>query len=210
LIYNSFGGTFFAGPTKIANAIIFGPQYKTPFLQTIPMNKIKNIVFSALLTIGAFVAVTFNSCKSDDSPVDPCAAVVCQNGGACSNGSCSCPVGYEGTLCETPSVTKFIRTWRTATEACTVSGSNAQYDITITSSSTSAATLLISNVYGSGRTVTATLTNANAFTIASQPFGSSGTISGTGSIANGQLTISYSVSVGGINDVCNNVVFTAL
>jgi hypothetical protein len=33
-------------------------------------------------------------------PKDPCEKIVCQNGGACLNGSCSCPTGYEGPACE--------------------------------------------------------------------------------------------------------------
>ena len=31
---------------------------------------------------------------------DPCADVVCQNGGTCASGVCECPVGYNGDLCE--------------------------------------------------------------------------------------------------------------
>ena len=170
------------------------------------MNKIKNIVFSALLAIGAFSAVTFIACNKDE-----CDGVVCNNGGTCVSGTCSCPVGYEGTTCQTLSSVKFTVSWRTSTEACTVSGSNAQYDITVTPSGTTASTLLISNLYAAGKTATATLTGPNAFTISSQAFGSVGTISGSGSIANTQLTISYTVTVTGVgSDVCNNVTFTKL
>ena len=169
------------------------------------MNRFKNIAFSALLTISAFSVVTYTSCSKDE-----CKDVVCNNGGTCSGGSCLCPTGYEGTNCETLSATKFIGSWRTTTEACTVSGSNSQYDIVIAPSGTAAATLLISNLYAAGKTSTATFTNATQFTIASQAFGASGTISGTGSISGTQVTISYSVTVGGVTDVCNNVTFTKL
>jgi hypothetical protein len=170
------------------------------------MNRIKNIVFSALLTLGAFGAVTFTACNPDE-----CKDVVCNNGGNCVSGTCQCPTGYEGGSCETLSATKFSGTWRTNTEACTLSGSNSQYDITIAPSGTNAANLLISNLYAAGRTATATLTpgsTTNAFTIESQAFGSSGNISGSGSVTGNQMTISYTVSVGTNSDICNNVIFT--
>lgn len=169
------------------------------------MKRIKNIAFSALLAIGAFGVVTFTACNEDE-----CKDVVCSNGGTCSGGSCSCPVGYEGTSCQTLSSTKFVGSWRTTTEACTVSGSNSQYDIVVSASGTTAATLLISNLYDDSRTTTATLTGAGAFTINTQPFGSSGTITGTGSITNNQLSISYTVTVAGISDACSNVTYTKL
>ncbi len=35
-------------------------------------------------------------------PVDPCATVICLNGGVCINGLCDCPEGWTGANCSTP------------------------------------------------------------------------------------------------------------
>ncbi len=42
------------------------------------------------------------------SKSDPCEGVVCKNGGNCSDGTCVCPLGFEGTLCETESLPKAV------------------------------------------------------------------------------------------------------
>jgi hypothetical protein len=70
------------------------------------MKSIRNIALSALLTLGAFSAVTYTSCNKDE-----CKDVVCQNGGSCVDGTCQCATGYEGTNCETEIRTKFVKTW---------------------------------------------------------------------------------------------------
>lgn len=49
--------------------------------------------------------VLLESCTKDD-PVDPCASVICQNGGTCAAGVCACPPGFMGTNCETLDPTK--------------------------------------------------------------------------------------------------------
>lgn len=60
------------------------------------MKSIRNIAFSALLTLAAFSTITYTSCSKDE-----CEDVVCQNGGTCNDGNCACPVLFEGTRCET-------------------------------------------------------------------------------------------------------------
>jgi hypothetical protein len=50
------------------------------------------------------------ACQKDDevaptnnttpTPLDPCASIICQNGGTCNNGICECPDGFYGNLCE--------------------------------------------------------------------------------------------------------------
>ena len=47
------------------------------------------------------------SCKKDKDK-DKCEDVVCQNGGSCNDGVCSCPAGYEGTNCQTEIREKFL------------------------------------------------------------------------------------------------------
>jgi len=55
------------------------------------MKKLALILFLTI-PLGIF---TFNSCT------DPCADVVCNNGGICDEGRCDCPEGFSGPNCET-------------------------------------------------------------------------------------------------------------
>ncbi len=54
------------------------------------MYKICNIIL-LVMTLSVFVA-----CEGDD----PCENITCLNEGICDNGSCDCPVGFEGDTCE--------------------------------------------------------------------------------------------------------------
>ena len=58
----------------------------------------KNIILLLLLPLSILT-----SCKKD-----LCQGVVCQNGGTCLNGLCSCPTGYEGPACEKEKTPKNI------------------------------------------------------------------------------------------------------
>jgi len=68
------------------------------------MKKMKMYLMTAILGV-ASLSMVFTSCNTDE-----CKDVVCQNGGLCqdSDGSCECPVGFEGTNCETYSKVKFL------------------------------------------------------------------------------------------------------
>src|ERR1700733_4558571 len=62
------------------------------------MKKTREVVSRmATFTICAFCAVIYSSCTK--AP-DTCKGVICQNSGACINGTCSCPTGYTGQFCE--------------------------------------------------------------------------------------------------------------
>ena len=63
------------------------------------MKHTKLVIFTAVVTLCAFVAVISSSCHKDK-----CSGVICQNGGACSNGSCVCPTGYSGNFCENSTI----------------------------------------------------------------------------------------------------------
>ncbi len=125
------------------------------------MKKIKNIALSALLTIGAFGAVTYTSCTKDQ-----CKDVVCANSGTCLNGICSCPSGFEGNLCQTLSVTKFVKVWN-ATDV--INGTNLVYTVAI-GSGINPTSAIISNSFSDdffSNTINATV-DGNFITIPDQ------------------------------------------
>lgn len=70
------------------------------------MKSVKHIALSALLTVGAFGTVLYTSCTKDE-----CKDVVCQNGGTCSEGKCTCPTGVGGTNCGTIFRTTYANTY---------------------------------------------------------------------------------------------------
>jgi hypothetical protein len=64
----------------------------------------------SLLTIFGFLAfssvILFASCEQD-----PCVDLDCQNGGACSDGYCQCPTGFEGPECKITAASRFVGTY---------------------------------------------------------------------------------------------------
>lgn len=150
------------------------------------MKKIKSLLFSALLTFGAFGAMTLTSCSADDSPVDPCAAVVCQNGGVCESGNCNCPAGYEGALCETRTRDKFIGTW-SGTDVC----GSGSYTITLKiNAATNEVSALIENPGGFGTSVVVTgnVTGTNSIGFTNVSVGGGRTLTGTMTFTGGSTT----------------------
>jgi len=67
------------------------------------MKPIRNILLAGVLTLVVCVAVVYTACNKDH-----CTNVVCQNGGACDGGNCTCLPGFEDARCATLSRTKFI------------------------------------------------------------------------------------------------------
>jgi hypothetical protein len=80
------------------------------------MKALRNTLITALITLGLFSTVTYLACKKDR-----CNNVACLNGGSCDDGSCTCPTGFEGNRCQTPSRDKFIANFNGA-DSCTVKG----------------------------------------------------------------------------------------
>lgn len=155
------------------------------------MKPFKNILFSAMLTLGAFGAVTYTACNKDE-----CKNVTCQNGGTCSGGNCTCPTGYEGDRCQTLSRDKFIGTY-TGNETCTV-GSD-EYSITIATNSDQLK-ITLTNIYGQGFTGTGTITGPNTFALSGSQTGT--TYTGTGTLNGNTLTLAYTITNGVTTNSC--------
>jgi hypothetical protein len=129
------------------------------------MNRIKNIFFSVALTLGAFTAITYTACNKDE-----CKDVVCQNGGTCVSGACSCPSGYEGTNCETLWTTKFIKTWTAPSDQNVASGVKLNPYTCIITQGSAMNTLIIGTGFYDNffqHSINATV-NGNTLTIPSQ------------------------------------------
>jgi hypothetical protein len=105
------------------------------------MKSIKQLAFSAALTISAFGAVFYTSCNKDE-----CKDVVCQNSGTCNadDGSCTCATGYEGNNCETKSIDKFVKQWSASDKEATTTTTIPTYVSAIVAGST-ATQIKISN-----------------------------------------------------------------
>ncbi len=157
------------------------------------MRSIRNIAFSALLSIGAFTFVTFTACNKDE-----CKDVVCNNGGTCINGSCACATGYEGTNCSTNSASKVDGTY-TCTETCQPPVTGGTWSSTVTVSSSDETNIVISNFGNSNTNVTA-LVDVNAITLNATDVNGS-QVTGTGTINGNVLTINYQLA-GTVNYNC--------
>jgi len=156
------------------------------------MKNFRHIALTALLTIGSFAAITYTSCTKD-----ACKDVTCQNGGTCSGGNCTCPTGYEGTSCETLSITKFVKNW-IATDK--TGSTTISYTGVISPSGTDVTSAIIGNSFSDNfftiGPITATI-SGNTITIPTQkPDGTSSdySLSGTGTYANGAITWSYTIT----------------
>jgi hypothetical protein len=103
------------------------------------MKLFKQLALTALLTIGAVGAVVYTSCTKDQ-----CKGVTCNNGGTCSGGNCTCPVGFIGTNCQTRA---FIGSWK-GNDVCTPTGTYNNITITMANSSSDSTTVLINNAGG--------------------------------------------------------------
>lgn len=164
------------------------------------MKSIRNIAFSAFLTFAAFGAVTFTSCNKDE-----CKDVNC-NTGTCneSDGSCTCPTGFEGANCETLTRSKFVGTW-TGTDKCSLRDYNVTLKISAASSEVEA---LIENPggFGSNVTITGKVTDVNKLAFTNASVGNGRTLNGTmtfsGTTTFTGMEFTYTVTGGLDNDAC--------
>lgn len=146
-------------------------------------NTIKTILTSAMTAFATFFMVVYISCSKDK-----CSSVVCNNGGACKDGSCSCATGYEGDKCELLARDKFIRNWGANNLTASVATPSA-FSVSVEASS-GVSGLVIKNFHNAFN-VSATASR-DSITIPTQVVTGGHTVSGAGYI--------YSSSVYGINN----------
>lgn len=59
--------------------------------------------WTKLILVAILIGFTIWSCAKD-----PCSGVVCKNGGACLDGNCICPMGYNGADCSQQLRVQFV------------------------------------------------------------------------------------------------------
>ena len=140
----------------------------------------KTITLSAFAI--AILALTYVSCNKDNNTKSTTVikCVTCANGGSCINDTCRCPAGYEGTTCQTLSISKFIGEWNVFETGSVTS--NRTYFIQIEETSASLSSVIIQNLYSpyyfSGMSLTGSI-NGDSIFIPNQPL-DSGYIVGKG------------------------------
>lgn len=156
--------------------------------------------FSKFLALFIFCAVAMVAgCKKDDA----CDSITCLNGGTCDDGTCTCLAGYEGTTCQTLTRDKFIAVYNVI-ESC--SSGNYDYTITIQASSVNADEVILSNFGDFGSGLIKGTVNGTSLNISNQTIDISGvalTVSGSGSLNNNILTVTYTYSADGFSDSCS-------
>ncbi len=145
---------------------------------TLPMKQFHIALILLLSTL-----TVLPSCKKDD----PCDNVVCLNGGTCSDGSCTCATGYEGTTCETEIRAKFIGIYN-GTFSCP--GVNTTINMTISNSAIG----ITSVVFSDGADTWTGTVSGSSVSISTQTISGGTTISGSGQLAGNILTLSLNLS----------------
>jgi hypothetical protein len=159
--------------------------------------KMRKLFFAALTAV---TVLFFNACEEDD----PCKNVVCGSHGGCVAGICDCDAGYEGTLCDSVSRTKFLGDFH-VDDTCATS----IYDVEIITSTAGIDKIVLKD-FGVSACSTGAVPDVNAtvdeatLTIPLDTFicaGDSIFISGNGTISGNTITITYTETdpVGTVN-----------
>jgi len=88
------------------------------------MKPVRTILFTSLLLATVLCAIIYSACQKDQ-----CKNVTCLNLGYCNNGKCTCPVGYEGSRCDTLSRNKFVNTFNGWDSCGSGNSATGQYQI---------------------------------------------------------------------------------
>jgi hypothetical protein len=146
--------------------------------------KLMHPVFITILsTLAVFSAVTYTACKKDK-----CSNVICFNLGACDNGTCLCPVGYEGDRCQTKSRDKFIKTFN-GWDTCD-NRAYTQYPIHFTALLGNPLQLTMKNIFNV-ETDSAVCTMQSIDSFVFQGANNASNYRGTGKLRNDSLTLRY-------------------
>ncbi len=122
---------------------------------------------------------------------DPCSDVTCLNDGVCIEGSCDCAEGYEGTTCETEKRENLLGTWSTNDYVCGAFTESKTF--IITASDDSVLGIEIFNQINPIDTLQGEITDSG-FSVPPQAIaGGIFTISGSGSLMDDSLEISFTV-----------------
>ena len=161
------------------------------------MKSIRNIAFSALLTLGAFTAITYTACNKDE-----CKDVTCANGGTCTDGTCTCTVGYTGTLCDKEVRSSYFKTYK-GNGVDNLGGTYTNWGIKFYSVGTDAKVMgmdLLDEVNAPVAAMTVTLNSNTTFTINSTVIGSR-TYTGTGTVNENTTSVTINEKDGLITTV---------
>jgi len=138
------------------------------------MKLIRNIALTSFLAVAAFSAVTFTSCKKDDST--------------------GCPTGYTGAKCDSTYSMKYLGLYN-VTETANGAANPPAFSCTITASSTTPTTgIVISNFGNSGVNVTASVDNNGNITVPTTPITATKNTSGNGVMTGNTITLNYTIS----------------
>jgi hypothetical protein len=149
------------------------------------MKLIRTVLLTAVCVLMAFSAVVYSSCNKNK-----CDKVVCLNLGACDNGTCKCPTGYEGDRCQTLSRDKFIATYNGG-DSCTHNVYN-RYEIRLTAILYDSVEMNMKNFLGNYQdSATCTIQSTDSFTFIGS--NNSTTYTGWGKMRNDSLWMVYHV-----------------
>jgi len=146
------------------------------------------VLVTAFLTLLVFSAVTYTACKRN-----LCVDVNCMHRGACFDGVCACPTGYEGLRCEVLMRDKFITTFN-GHDSCGNFKDNVyqQYPIYFTAMRDDSVELTMKNILNDPHdSAVATLLTTDSFYF--QGVNNATRYFGTGKLRNDSLWLNFHV-----------------